>query len=112
MLLRIGLAVVFLYAAIAAMLDPNSWIGYFPGFLQNLIPAAILLPIFSFYEVLLALWLLSGRKLFYASMFAALTLVGIIGANTSLMDILFRDVAIFFAALALAALSRSRTRPM
>ena len=108
MLLRIGLAVVFLYAAVASMLDPNSWIGYFPEFLENIIPGTVLLPMFSLYELALGLWVLSGWKAYYAGLLAAATLLGIIVVNISLFDIVFRDVAIFFAALALAALSHAR----
>lgn len=110
MLLRIGLAVVFLYAAVAATITPSAWIGYIPQSIRDYapVPEAVLLHLFSAYQVALAVWILSGRKLFYASIVAALTLIGIIVANISLIDILFRDIAIFFAALALAALSRPR----
>ncbi|HUZ92750.1 MAG TPA: hypothetical protein VNG29_01995 [Candidatus Paceibacterota bacterium] len=106
-LLRIGLASVFLYAAVAAFIEPDAWIGYLPIFLRHIFPANLLLAGFSTYEALLSLWLLSGKKAFYAALLAAITLVGIIVANIGALDIVFRDFAIFFSALALAALSYS-----
>lgn len=65
-------------------------------------PAQLLLAVFSFYELVLSIWILSGKKTFYAAILAAATLVGIIVSNISQTDILFRDFAIFFAAAALA----------
>src|SRR6185437_8291279 len=98
LLLRIGLASVFLYAAVAATLQPQNWIWYFPAFLRNLLPQQILLGGFSLYQLLLSIWLLTGRRIFYAAMLTSLTTLGIIVANLSVIDIVFRDVAIFFAA--------------
>jgi len=105
-LLRVGVATVFLYAAVAATLDPSAWIGFFPQFVRNLIPGTALLILFSAYEIALGLWILSGRKTFYAGLFAAATLLAIIVVNITLLDIVFRDIAIFFAALALIAFHR------
>lgn len=106
-LLRIGLASVFLYAAVAAFIEPDAWIGYLPIFLRHMFPANLLLAGFSAYQILLSFWLLSGKKALYAALLSALTLVGIIIANIGALDIVFRDFAILFAALALAALSYS-----
>ena len=99
--LRTGLVVVFLYAAISSFLDPVAWEGFLPQWLRLLIPAAILLPLFSIYELVLAGWLLSSKKTFYAAILGGLTLLVIIVSNISALDIVFRDLAIFFSALAL-----------
>lgn len=100
-LLRIGLAFTFLYAAIASFIEPDAWIGYLPIFLRHLIPATFLLNGFSIVEILLSLWLLSGKFLLYSSLLATLMLVGIILFNFGAFDIVFRDVAILFLATAL-----------
>lgn len=105
-LLRIGLATVFLYAAVASFLDPLSWIGFFPSFLRDMFDANKLLMFFSVFEIALALWLLSGVRTFFAGLAAAATLSGIILGNLGILDIVFRDVAILFAALALVALHK------
>jgi len=107
LLLRIGLSFVFFYAAVAAFLDPFSWSGFFPDWLKTPSRDGLLLPVYSVAEIVLALWLLSDWKIFYASILAALTVGGIIILNIGSMDIVFRDVAIFFAALALAALEKT-----
>lgn len=103
---RIGLAFVFLYAAISALIDPIAWIGYFPLWLRHLVPGNILTIVFSSYQIFLAIWLVSSKKTLYSSLFAAFTLLCIISANIKAFDIVFRDVEIFLSALALAALSR------
>jgi uncharacterized membrane protein YphA (DoxX/SURF4 family) len=101
LLLRVGLAATFLYAAIASFVEPYAWIGYMPAFLQHLFPASLLLNGFSVAEIVLSLWLLSGKFLFYSSLVAALMLAGIILLNFGAMDIVFRDIAILFSAIAL-----------
>lgn len=103
-LLRTGLAVVFLYAAIASFLEPMNWIGFLPQFMKDIFPAEPLLSAFSVYELFLALWLLSGKKVVWSSLLAAATLCAIIVTNITQLEIIFRDIAILFAALALSAL--------
>lgn len=104
--LRTGLALVFLYAAVAAFLTPDNWIGYFPGWLRNTFPDQWLLYSHSFLEITLALWLFSNKRVFYAAAVSAGAMFLIVIFNIGLLDIVFRDVAIFFMALALAALHK------
>lgn len=73
--------------------------------MRNLLPGSTILTVFSVYQILLALWILSGWKTFYPSLLAALTISGIIIFNLGALEIVFRDIAIIFAALALAAWS-------
>lgn len=100
-LLRGALALVFLYASVNSFLSPQDWVGYFPQVLRDIVPAAILLPIFSVYELALAAWLLSGWYTKYAALLAAATLAGIVVSNFALLPISFRDMALILAALAL-----------
>lgn len=104
-LLQLGLAFVFLYAAVSGFLRPNDWVGYLPGFLKNYISLYVMLKIFGAMEIILALWLLSAWKLFYAALFAALMLLGITLTNLTIFDVTFRDVGLLLAAIALASLS-------
>ena len=103
-LLRVGVAIVFLYAGVSSFLNPSSWIGFIPQFIRNIVPEAIFLPLFSAYEFAIALWLISGKKVVYAAGLAGITLLSIIFFNFGALDIVFRDTAIFFAALALVVL--------
>lgn len=104
-LIRIGLAFVFFYAAIASFIEPLNWIGYIPQFMRNIISGNILLPGFSIFEIILGLWILSGKKLFYSSLVASLTLFGIIIFSLNQFDVTFRDVSILLTALGLSAYS-------
>ncbi|HKX23938.1 MAG TPA: DoxX family membrane protein [Candidatus Saccharimonadales bacterium] len=101
LLLRLGLAIVFLYAAVSAFLVPDEWVGYLPQFMRDIVPADVLLPIFSIYELTLAVWLLSGLYVKYAALLVAATLAGIVAFNFQLFAISFRDIALIFAAVAL-----------
>ena len=105
LLLRLSIASVFLYAAVASTLQPYNWIGFIPQVFYGFAPPQILLIGFSLFQLTLALWILSGWKAFFSSVLASVTLLGIITANFKDVDILFRDFAIFFAAIALAAIS-------
>ena len=104
-LLRCGLAFAFLYPPINAIFDPYSWIGYFPAFMHGIVPDEILLRSFGVVEVVIALWILSGKKIFWPSMAAALMLCSIVAFNVPNFQVLFRDLSIAALALALAVRS-------
>lgn len=106
LLLRVGLAFVFLYAAVSSFLEPLNWIGFFPEFLRSFIPQSILLSGFSLFEAGMGIWLLSGKKVFSAAFVSVIAFLGIVLFNLGSLDILFRDVGLLFAALALVFLSR------
>jgi hypothetical protein len=100
-LLRIGLALVFLYAALDSLKEPLIWTGYLPGFMTSVFKPVMAVRILAVYELLLAAWLLSGKYKKYAALVCSLTLAGIIAANTKQLIITFRDIGLLFAALAL-----------
>jgi len=99
--LRMGLAIIFMYAAIASFANPNDWVGYLPTVLTDHVAATTLLKFFSVYELLLAAWLLSGVYVRYVAALCAATLAGIVVGNFNLFAITFRDIALIFAAIAL-----------
>lgn len=100
-LLRVGLAVVFLYAAGASFISPNDWIGYLPQFARDFVSDKLLLTIFSVYELILVVWLLSGKYVKLAALLSAATLTGIVIFNYGILAITFRDIGLIFAAAAL-----------
>ena len=106
--LRIGLSFIFIFAAISAFFDPQSWIGYVPSFVTNFITRASFLFFHDIVNLALGLWLLSGKKTFYAAVVSCIMLAGIIITNLGAFLVTFRDVGLFFAAVALAVLSRKR----
>jgi len=105
LLLRIGLAVVFLYAAAGSLMHPEQWVGYLPSFLAEMHNATSLLKAIAVSEILLALWLLSGKFTRYAGLLAAAMLAGIVVSQPSALIITFRDIGLVFMALALAVVA-------
>ncbi|NQV93489.1 hypothetical protein HQ403_03290 [Candidatus Kaiserbacteria bacterium] len=106
-LLRIGVGFAFLYPPISALANPYAWVGYFPLFVTNIFPdAIILLHIFGIIEVIIGLWILSGKHIFIPSAVGALMLFGIVAFNFSQMDVLFRDIPILLMAVALMLSSK------
>ncbi len=102
LLLRLGLATVFGYAAVSSFVSPDDWVGYLPQMLTDLVDAKLVLHVFSVYELGLVVWLLSGVYIRYAALLCALTLGGIVVSNFGLFVISFRDIGLALAALALA----------
>ncbi|MDB5238103.1 MAG: hypothetical protein JWM46_373 [Candidatus Kaiserbacteria bacterium] len=102
LILRIGVAFAFLYPPISALYDPYSWLGYFPAFMHGYVPDMVLLHGFGILEVVIALWILSGRRVQYPSVLAALILLAIVIFDFSNFEVVFRDLSIAAGALALA----------
>ncbi len=106
-LLRWGIAFVFFYAAVSALVHSQDWLGYFPEFLRRLFGTNqyALISLFSVYEIVLAGWLFLGKNLKLTAGLAFLSLAGITIANIQLLDVVFRDVGLALAALALYVLA-------
>lgn len=110
LVLRVGIAFAFLYPPINALFDPDSWIGYFPSFMHGFLPDLVLLHAFGAVEMIIALWILSGWKIFWPSIAATAILTGIVIFGYRDFQVLFRDVTIAMMSLSLVLLSfRSRT---
>ena len=100
-MLRLGLAFVFAYAGIASLMHPLEWIGYLPHFLARFISLDVAIRLLAILQIVLAIWLLSGKFRKYAAALAVLMLAGIFVANINQLIVTFRDVGLLFAALAL-----------
>lgn len=109
-LLRVGLAWVFAYAAVSSFARPFNWVGFLPSWSRSILPGFIsefaALDIIALLELLLALWLLSGKKLALAALASSFFLAGILFTNLGLLDATFRDGGLLLASLALVLLSR------
>lgn len=107
-ILRIGLAFSFIYAALGGFLEPTNWIGYFPSFLKDIIPDATLLVLWGIFELVIAIWILFGKKIFLPALIAGLSIVGVVVFNWGARDIVFRDISIAAMAFALVLLHYRR----
>lgn len=106
--LRAGVAFAFIYPPFNALSDPNSWVGYFPPFVLGVVTDQTLLHLFGVVEVALALWILSGWRVWLPASLAAAMLLGIVAFNIPQFQVLFRDISIAAAALALALMHYPR----
>ena len=101
LLIRIGLAIVFLYAAVDAFIEPAAWITYVPAFSNQFIDAKLALDLLSVFQIFLAAWLVIGKYLKISAVVAAAMLGGIMILNIPTLLITFRDIGLVFAAIAL-----------
>lgn len=107
LLLRFGLAFVFLYAAVSGFINPGVWVGWLPEFVRT----NFVLSLFGAMEITVAVWLVSGRQTFWAGLVSGLMLLGIIIFNPQAMIVVFRDIGLALAAFALAILSNEKSPP-
>ncbi len=107
LLLRFGLAFVFSYASLEMFLDPSKLMIYIPEFITRIVSTDFFLFSFGLVEVLLALWLVSGYKVRYAAIISFFLMAGFVGFNLDQFHILFRNIAIGLAAIALALIEEA-----
>ena len=105
--LRISVAFAFLYPPYAALMDPTSWLSYFPHWMLTTaagwgIPNLVVLHGFGVVEVIIALWILSGWRMYIPGTLAVVILALIVILDAGDFEILFRDVSIALAAGSLA----------
>jgi uncharacterized membrane protein YphA (DoxX/SURF4 family) len=101
-LLRIGLAFVFAYAGFDSIREPLAWTGYLPHIVATSSHATAIMRLFGGFELALAVVMLVGVYLRYASALAAVMLLGIVVMNPDSLLITFRDVGLALMAAALA----------
>ncbi|MBV9159371.1 MAG: hypothetical protein JO019_02110 [Candidatus Kaiserbacteria bacterium] len=110
--LRCGIAFTFLYPPIDAFFNPFSWIGYFPTFLRGFVPDLVLLHSFGAVEIVIAIWILIGWRIFWPAVLATLMLLSIVVFDFRDFEVLFRDLALAAAALSLALAEYPRQKQL
>jgi uncharacterized membrane protein YphA (DoxX/SURF4 family) len=106
LLIRLGLAFVFLYAAVFMTFAPEKYIVYFPDFMRELVPGYTLLHVFAAFEVILSVFLIIGKFTFVTAIISFLTMLALTVVNLDMFSVLFRNVSIILSALALAIQTR------
>ncbi len=98
--LRVGLAIVFLYFGFSQIQSPDNWIGYLPEFLRtldNITPNNIIM-INGFMELTLGIYLLIGLYTRFASAILGLHLIGIV-FSIGMSPVGIRDFGLTIATL-------------
>ena len=102
-LLQFGLAATFLYAGIDALRFPFDWVGFVPQWVTVFhVTTDTFLRIHSVFEILAAVWLLTGIKVRWVGFLLAADLLVIVVANgfsRAVFTTTFRDIGLFFTAL-------------
>lgn len=109
--LRIGLAGTFLYAGLNSLLNPTSWIGYIPQWIESVpfLTRELFLVLHGAFEIVLAIALLIGLYKKLVALLAFLSIAAII-IFSGIDDTTFRDFGLLAAAYALLLLTRASPR--
>jgi hypothetical protein len=108
LLLRIAIAFVFLYAAIAGLINPSAWVGFIPLWIEKFASIETLLFGWSLFEIFLGVSLLAFPRSAWPAGIATLALLGLTLSNLGAFDILFRDIGLVLASAALFLEQRER----
>ncbi len=98
-ILRITLAVVFLWFGVQQLYVPTEWAGFVPEFLGKVMSPAIFVLLNGVVEVLFGMLLLSGFYVRFVSFILAIHLFGI-AISMGYTPIMVRDVGLSLATLA------------
>ena len=101
-ILRASLALSFIYAAISAFLHPSDWVTFFPNILRNNVKDTFLLDWWGLFEIILATWLISGKRIFIPSIITVVTIASIIVINLNIPDTIFQDIPTLAVAVVLS----------
>jgi hypothetical protein len=108
LLMRIAIAFAFLYPPFDSYFHPYSWISFFPPFMLGHVSDGMLLFGWGAIEAIIAVWILSGKKIFIPSLAATILLLAIVVFNLSMFEIVFRDISLALVAATLAWWSYSK----
>lgn len=113
-LLRVGVAVPFLYAGADSLFHPENWLGYIPAWgvvlVERVASMDMFLRIYAIAEIILGVWLLSGKKMVWSGIAAAAWLLAITVLNIGQLPVVFRDLGLAGAALSLSLFQNGKAR--
>lgn len=106
--LRLAVAFAFLYPPVSAYLNPTAWLWFVPDFVELVVSKQVFLNVFGVMEIALALAIIFMKNPTYPLFAASAILAGILVLDYTAFDVVFRDVSILLAAVALILLHRER----
>jgi uncharacterized membrane protein YphA (DoxX/SURF4 family) len=101
LVLKVGLAIVYFYFAYQQLAEPNVWEGLVPLWIDNIVPARIMITINAVFEIVATICVLINFKTKWFAGLLALHLfviVGVVGFNPTGV----RDFGLAMASLAVA----------
>lgn len=108
-ILRVGLAITFLWIGILIIREPEAWGGYLKPWVADLLPIPLARAMMgtAFLDILIGILLLIDWETWIAALLAALHLV-IVLTVSGITDITVRDIGLLAAALAVMVESLPR----
>jgi hypothetical protein len=106
LILRWGLAFVLLYESFLTLRYGYGWNIYFPRFVTDVLVSGkgTIITILAITQILLAIWLVWGRRAEWAALFIGGAVLLAALFNLDNLDMLYRDVGLGVAAFALFVL--------
>lgn len=101
-ILRVGIAVTFLWIGLLIFKDPVSWTGYIGDWAQDLmvLDAVTAMTLTGVFDMAIGLWLLLDYKVWIPASLATLHLASVIVVS-GINSITVRDIGLFAGSLAL-----------
>jgi uncharacterized membrane protein YphA (DoxX/SURF4 family) len=99
--IRIGMALVFLWFSINQFMDPKPWIGFLPGFLASMSNPVMFVYANATFEAVFGILLLLGIWTRWSALLLALHLVGIT-ISVGYTSVGVRDFGLTFATFCIA----------
>lgn len=106
-ILRIGLSLVILWFGVSQLLNPQQWIGFVPGWLENIAPLITFVYINAVFEIAFSLLILSNNFVKLSSILLSIHLVIII-LELGYNGVAVRDVGIVVGFLSLIAMEKGK----
>lgn len=108
-LLRMAIAFAFIYAGVAGLIAPSSWVGYLPSFVSQVMSPMAAITIWSVFEIIFAGMIALGWQDKLTGLTAAALLVLMVLFNFGQISVLFRDLSLAVASTALAVLADEKS---
>lgn len=101
-ILRVGVAVTFLWIGVLILKQPEVWGGYIESWVVRLLPISVIqmMILTAFLDIVIGIFLLIDSYVWLAALAGAIHLIIVLAAS-GITDITVRDIAILAGTLAL-----------
>lgn len=103
-LLRIGVALIFVSFGMWEIVQPSYWIAFVPKPIAQMVSPSLFINLHGLLLLIIGLGILTGTYLRISAMLAVLVMISIIASlwyESGFSDIIIRDMVVLIAALAL-----------
>lgn len=106
-ILRIGLALVFLWFGLNQLFDPGSWVGWVPGWIHPIVHPAIVVFVNGIFEVALGTMLLIGFMTRLSALILGVHLF-FISLSVGYGGTMVRDLGLFIATFSIVLIGSGK----